>query len=102
MSDNLEIRTNNVPRQVLYWFDLSEKERREFDYIDTDEAQADASFFRYKGAVYDIGNFMLVSGGMRAGGFRNWDGYASDSFFSGVLIKYCKGFEHVIAATYFS
>jgi len=33
---------------------------------------------------------------------RKWDGYQSDSFYSGVLVKYVEDFERVIMATYYS
>ena len=39
---------------------------------------------------------------MRAAGFHAWDGYHSDSFFSGILVRYTDEWcESVIAGDYF-
>jgi hypothetical protein len=103
----ITIRTNHKPRPVLQRYELTEKESAEFDYLAPDEG----SFFRYKGQVYDLGEFsrVIVPGAERMHpmecdnpGFAGWDGYASDSFFSGMLVKYTDGFESVIVAQYFS
>jgi hypothetical protein len=102
----LTIHTNNVPRNTLNWFELTPKEQKEFDYLDTEDRQMDASFLRYKGQIYDLGEFIRVSEPMKSNcqfkGVEKWDGYSSDSFFSGILIKYVNDYEQVIPATYFS
>jgi hypothetical protein len=59
MSD-LTIKTNNVPRDVLCWWDLTKKEQAEFDYLDSEGRQNEAQFFRYKKWVYDLGEFVRV------------------------------------------
>ena len=103
----LTIRTNHKPRPVLQRYELTEKESAEFDYLAPDEG----SFFRYKGHVYNLGEFCRViapgAGRMHPTecdnpGFAGWDCYASDSFFSGVLVKYVDDLESVIVAQYFS
>lgn len=103
MSD-LVIKTNNVPRQLLSWHELSEKERAEFDYLDTEEAQEWARFVRYKNWVYHTGDIMRidVNRELLPSGFENWHGYISDSFFSGVLFRISDDNESVICATYYS
>lgn len=102
----LTIKTNRHPHDILYWDELTAKEQREFDYLDTEQRQSNASFFRYRSNVYDLGEFMRVSEPMASNcqfkGLEQWDGYASDSFFSGILVKYVQDFERVIVATYFS
>jgi hypothetical protein len=106
VSDTFTIRTNNVPRDVLYWYELTDKERAEFDYLETEEEQAQATFVRYKGWTYDLGDFMRCPSSeqsnpqMRDAGFHHWDGYAGDSFFSGVLVRYVDDGERVIMGTY--
>ena len=40
----LTIKTNNQYRELLSWYDLTEKEKFEFDYDNAEES----SFFRYK------------------------------------------------------
>ena len=106
----ITIRTNNVPRPLLSGCDLTDKERKEFGYIDDMDETTDR-FFRYKGSVYDTQEFsrIIVPGSVRhhpmecaEPAFQDWQGYCSDSFFSGVLIKYCNNFECIIVARYFS
>jgi len=92
----LTIRTNNAPRDLLCWHDLSTRERKEFDYIDDKES---ASFFRYRGWSYDLGEMMNVPSGS---GLESWHGYHSDSYFSGIVIKLVDDGERVICGTYYS
>lgn len=91
----LTIRTNNAPRNLLGWHDLTAKEQAEFDYIDDPES---ATFFRYRGWPYDL-NEMLSAHDMP---FKGWDGYSSDSFFSGIVIRLVDDGERVICGTYYS
>jgi hypothetical protein len=93
-----QIKTNHVPRNLTYGYELSEKERKEFDYI-AEEDFSTHSFFRYKGEVYDPSDFMRVTD---ISDLKGWDGYASDSYFSGIVVKYVDNFERVIVGTYFS
>ena len=84
MSD-ITIITNNVPRDIVESWELTPAERAEFDYLDWDKLAAgedSRSFFRYRGEIYDLGDF-------GEGTFpydRRWS-YQSDSFFSGVLVR---------------
>jgi hypothetical protein len=103
----LTIKTNRIPRDVLRWHDLTPKERAEFDYLDTEERQDEASFMRYRNWTYDLGEFMRCPADSSPApdslGFSGWDGYHSDSYFSGILIRYPDSdCEQVIAATYYS
>jgi len=102
MTDKITIRTNNKARDVLSWHDLTDKERADFDYIDTEEQQLEASFVRYKGCVYDLGEFMTCRNMPEFSPITNWDGHFADSYFSGVLLRYVDNFERVIMATYFA
>lgn len=98
-----EIITNNVPRLVLDYDQLTEKERAEFDYLSEDE-RVGRDFIRYRGVAYDLGDFMHTENSctpqMREAGFHDWLGYQSDSHFSGVLFKYARDYDHVIMATF--
>jgi len=80
----MEIITNHQYRMILSFFDLTEKEQKNIrDHYDTIK---DSSFFRYRGNVYDLGDFMRNNDNSP---FCNeWDGYHNDSFFSSVLVKY--------------
>ena len=105
MTDTMIIKTNSVPRDVLFWYELTDAERAEFDYLDFDTAQSDASFFRHRGVVYDLGEFIHINKTVaphpQRQGWENWDGYHSDSYFSGILVRYVQDFERVIVATYY-
>ena len=100
MSD-VTIITNNVPRDVIYWHELSETEQHEFDY----SAAQESTFVRYQGNVYDLGEFMRAPDAM-FGALKQWDGYQSDSYFSGILVRYPRegrdsiDTDHVIVARY--
>lgn len=99
----LTVKTNNVPRKPIYGWDLSEKEAKEFDYLDAEDFPSH-SFMRYKGWVYDLNEFMRVDPGTEGDrGLKGWHGYISDSYFSGVVIKYVDEYcETFIAGTYIS
>ena len=89
----LTIRTNGQYRPVLCWENLTAKECAEFDK----EVFYNSSFFRYR--TYFLGDFMRVDNNAP---FKGWDGYHSDSFFSGVLVKYSNCGDAVKVATYLS
>ena len=90
----MKIITNNHVRDILYWWDLTDKEKLEFDWItdnkdhDPDEFQ----FFKYKDWIYCLSDFLRYGKGSLMGqlpnDFNGWDSYTSDSFFSGILIKF--------------
>ena len=95
----IKIKTNNVPRAILNWFDLSKKEQKEFDWMEEADKES-ASFVRYKGWVYSLSEFMRVENDHN---LKGWDGYSSNSFFSGILVKFIKDdYDHVIVGTYLS
>ena len=105
----LTIITNNHRRDIVYYWELTDKEREEFDWIKEDR-QDDYMFFRYKGNVYCLSDFMRMG---YVGGYYNpvwaqWDGYSSDSFFSGILVKWPVeewgeiDTDHVIVGWYYS
>ena len=91
----LAITTNNQERPVISWHDLSTKQQSEFDYKHAEESQ----FVVYKGWPYDVAEFMAVHHNEELSG---WDGYSSDSFFSGVLIKFAPDRDTVIMGRYTS
>lgn len=102
MSDELTIITNNVPRDVLDASELTKSEQAEFDYLDWAALEAgrdSRSFVRYKGVTYDLGD-VEHTGNLTA--FREWDGFVSDSFFSGVLFRYVDDFERIVVGRYYS
>lgn len=99
---SLTIITNNVPRPIVEAWELSVKEQDEFDYLDWDaikKGEDSATFVRYKDELIDLGDLE------RAGLyniFPDWDAYRSDTFFSGILIKFVDDGEQVIMGRYYS
>jgi len=75
----MDITTNNKPRALLDWQELTDAERAEMDWSGPD---AGDSFFRYRGTVYAVGEFMRAPETL-----PGWHGVHSDSYFSGVLIR---------------
>lgn len=94
---------------ILGEFQLTDDERQEFDWMSEDELDS-SEFFRYDGNVYNLGEFMTVPTGLFPPLVQtdeegektttHWDGYASDSFFSGVVVRFHE--DYVIAAVYVS
>lgn len=97
----MRIICNNNPRKLKYGSEMPEKLRADFDYIESDEFDCH-DFFVYKGYWYDLSDFMRIdnSEGTREG-WEKFDGYHSDSFFSGILVKVLND-ETVLVATYFA
>lgn len=92
----MKITTNHNRRRILDSWELTLKEAEQFDYLDWDklrEGTDSASFFRFKGEVYNLGDFVRT---YESGQYdeknqtHQWDGYMSDSYFSGMLVKYAK------------
>lgn len=108
----LTIVTNNVPRDILDAFELSETERAEFDYLDwaaIDEGRDSRSFVRYKGELIDLSDLdgptsygqSQVSGELTP--LYAWHAYRSDSFFSGLVFRWPdEDCETVIVGRYYS
>ena len=90
----MKIKTNNRPRDILSWYDLTPAEQKEFDYLE----EGEGSFFRYKNLIYDLGEFVRVDHTVIP---DKWHGYASGSYFSGVLVRYTSDCEQVIVGQYF-
>lgn len=89
--DKITIVGNGIPREIIYGFELSKKEKTEFDWMDNEEIM-DAQFFRFRGQLYALAEIMAVHNSVHNPNTPEWmkefDGYMSDSFFSGILIKF--------------
>ena len=91
----LTVITNNVPRLIVDAYELTVAERKDFDYLDwpaIDSGTDSATFFRYRGQLYDLGEFSTDYGITRGSGLLHelagWDGYQSDSFFSATVVRF--------------
>lgn len=83
--DGVNIYGNNHDVPLIYWYELTNKEKSEFDYIENPEDNFTG--FKYKGDVYDLNDFMRIENNAPAW-IKKFDGYRGDSFFSGILVKY--------------
>ena len=106
---SIRVITNNVPRPIIDAWELTPAERAEHDYLDWDAIEAgndSASFFRYRGQLYDLGEFSADYGITRDSGLpehlAKWDGYLSDSFFSATVVRYVEDNEYVVVGTVIS
>lgn len=102
--DEVKIYTNNRPRDLIAFCDLTKKEQAEFDYIEGED-QYSPRLVRYRGWVYDVNEFTSVPAALNPpmfGGLKAWQGYQSDSYFSGIVIRYTNDFESVIVGRYVS
>jgi hypothetical protein len=103
-----EIITNGHRRPIIYGWELTEEERREFDWLDNCDTLSwdDAEFFRYKGWLYCLSDIMRVD--KHSPFYPEWDGYESHDFAGGIVIKYpredwgIEDTEHVIVGCYYS
>lgn len=107
--NHVKVTTNNVPRNLVPIWELPEKVRKDFDYVENYDASY--RFVQYKGAWYDVydtqsiavrktnrpvgWDFVVDEGSP----FCGWDGIVSDTFFSGVLFKLVDD-ERVIVGRY--
>ena len=86
--------TNNVPRDWLYEWELSEAQQKEArsDYEWAFKDDSTPRFFIYKDQLYCEYNFLAVNNHFWNPNppewQRGWDGYNVDTFFSAVLIRY--------------
>jgi hypothetical protein len=99
---SVTIKTNNKPRDILYWHELTDAERREHDYLDTEDKQQDATFVRYRDWCYYLNDFMRINPGFPTEIISRWEGYHGETYFSGILVRYVEHCERVVMARYYS
>jgi hypothetical protein len=94
----ITVRGNNHPVPLIHGWELTEKEKKNFDYLKNIDEEFTG--FRYKGNVYSLDEFMRLDTNNVFYGI--FDSYISDTFFSGVGIVLDNTGESVKAYTYFS
>ena len=86
----LKIVTNHHWRELVYAEDVP-KHIMEEDFDWADEFMTDG-YFSYRGIWYHLNQFMRVAENFGPPVWDNvkcpWDGFLSDSFYSGILIKH--------------
>ena len=109
----MKVTTNHVPRPIIDAWELTPAEREDFGYLAwdaIDKGEDSASFVRYRGSLYDLGEFSRDYGITKDAGLPDalarWDGYLSESFFSAVVVRYVHGdpwtypdYEYVVMGT---
>lgn len=85
LSDGSAVKTNLIPRDTICGADLTAQERKEYDYLG--EELDGSVFFRFKGQVYGLCEFMKTErdGPLEKG---RWFGIASQSAFHAVVISF--------------
>jgi hypothetical protein len=99
----MNIITNRIPRPLQCLYDLPPAAAKDFGYLGQAEA-CEPRLVQYKGVWYDVLDSMTLPrcrGSLTATrhAFAGWDGYISDSFFSGVLFRFADE-DHVIVGRY--
>ncbi len=94
----MKIITNNHHREFIYGFELPDKSKEEFSDISGFE---DMTYIYYKGE-YQLNEFLPIPKSLKERNpeLSRWHGYISDSFFSGLLIRYSEDLETYQIATY--
>jgi hypothetical protein len=86
----LTVKTNYVPRECTMGMYFMGSLRQEllslFDYLSVEDFLS-TEFFKYKGVWYAVTDFMRLDCNSSFD-TKKWDGYSSDSYFSGVVMKY--------------
>ena len=94
MIDNLVIKNESEPLEILSLWDLTEGEASEFDYIKDPDA-ASERFVRYRGEVYNLYDcepvFNMFDG-------KGWHGCYGTSYWSATLFRYVEDGEKVVFA----
>ena len=98
----ITIKTNRHWYPILYWYELTAKEQKENDWLDTEEKQQDATFVRYRNWVYEISQFSIVEHLPADNPICKWQGVHNDTFFSGVLINLANDGEYAQMGTCYS
>jgi len=88
----MKIITNHHYRPTLSASDLTPKELEDFDYLE----EGEGLFIRYRGSVYDLGEFVATQSEL-----GEWEGITHDTAFSGIAIKFSADNETVKVASLF-
>ena len=100
----MNVITNNKPRSLITWAELPEGIGESgFDYVE-DEDRHEPRFFNYRGTWYDIFEFEYIyDRPCYAPLLRGkWTAVRTDSFFSGIVLRWFDGFNSVIVGRYYA
>lgn len=74
--------------------------RKDYDWMDSQDIESNFGFFAYRGQVYHLQDFMRVTD-VSDPDLKDWDGYVSDSVWSGTLVKLTEDCNFVVIGRYF-
>ena len=98
--NNLTVKTNNQWRDLVYSCDVPASVlNNQFDWCDNPEHE---TFFKYRGYWYCLSDFMTTNTLDKESELSKWHGYSSDSFFSGVVVRFSDCGDCIQVGTYFS
>ena len=103
MSYSYTIRTDHKWKNLRYRYEVPSRAlTAKFDYQDaSEESGVTDGFFCYLGIWYHLDEFTRLDCMTEDSPFSGWDGYAGDSFFSGVLIKLSEDGEQYQVGRYY-
>lgn len=88
----MKIATNNKPRPLVYGWELTEKEREEFDYMEDIDSE---QFISYQGMILALSDFMRLPDDSYEAK-HGWNGVYEMNTFCGILVKIDKDMELAI------
>ena len=74
--------------------------RKDYDWMDPQDIECNFGFFVYRGQVYHLQDFMRVTD-VSDPDLNGWDGYVSDSVWSGTLVKLTEDCGFVVVGRFF-
>jgi hypothetical protein len=95
----LEIITDHKWKQFKYGYEVPAKVMAD-QFSHMDKETQDAGFLQYRGYWYHLSDFMRINKNAPFG--RKWNGYLSDTFFSGILIEVSEDGETYRVGRYYS
>lgn len=78
----MKIVTNNHMKMFKYGYEVPTDVHADYNWLDGDERQD--GWIKYRDSWLHISDFMRTSDD----DFKGWDGYMSDTYFSGVVIRH--------------
>lgn len=94
------IKTNNVPRPLLSYYELTKKQQEELGEMELEQVDRWTGFV-FKGQVYDIEEFMVIPVASESRK-QGWDAASSQSAFHAVLVKLShENFDSVVVGQQF-
>lgn len=99
-SNTLRVVTDTTPQDILHLNELTNEELTDVGYVDTAIGVCFTglgTFFRYRGDVYDLDEFIAINPSLLTEDIRErWDGFRPDAYTSGLVIKYLNGGKQVL------